>query len=335
MRSHSRGASIPWERGLALACGFAYLALTALACTQVTNRPDVTIGTASPGDIDYPLGGSICRLFNLGTLRHGLRCSEELSAGPVANIESLHRGRFDIGIAPSDVLSDAVAGRGQFASRGPDTKLRVLFAGHDEIFTIVARQELGIHIVSELRGKRISIGNPRSRQRATLERLMEALGFLRTEFAEVRELSSAEENRAFCAEEVDAVVYSAGHPNGLIQDVARTCGGVLVDVSGARIDALLSEHKEYQRAVIPGGTYWGTPADVHTIGVRAVVVTTTRMSDTVAYEITKAVFDNFDVFRRLHPAFERLSVVDMVQGAASAPLHTGSARYYRERGWLP
>jgi uncharacterized protein len=335
MRSHYRGASIPWVRGLALACGFAYLAATELACTQIVDRPDVVIGTASAGDIDYPLGGSICRLFNLGTPRHGLRCSEELSAGPIANIESLRNGRLDVGIAPSDVLADAVAGQGPFASRGPDTKLRVLFAGHDEVFTIVARQELGIHIVTELRGKRISIGNPRSRQGVTLERLMTALGLLRNEFAEVRELSPAEQSRAFCAKELDAVVYSAGHPNGLIQDVAHTCRGVLVNVSGPRIDTLLSEHKEYERAVIPGGTYPGNPADVHTIGVRAVVVTTTRMSDTVAYEITKAVFDNFDAFRRLHPAFETLSVVDMVDGAASAPLHAGSARYYRERGWLP
>jgi TRAP transporter TAXI family solute receptor len=92
---------------------------------------------------------------------------------------------------------------------------------------------------------------------------------------------------------------------------------MLVDVSGPRIDDLLSEYTEYERAVIPGGTYAGNPTDVRTFGVRAVVVATTRMSDTVAYEITKAVFDNFDAFRRLHPAFETLSVTDMVSGASA------------------
>jgi uncharacterized protein len=335
MRLQHRGPSIAWGRALAFACGFAFLALAAPACIQITNRPDVMIGTANPGDIDYPLGGSVCRLFNLETPRHGRRCSEELSAGPVANIESLRSGGLDVGIVPSDVLTDAVAGQGPFAARGPDTKLRILFAGHDEALTIVAQQALGIHSVTELRGKHISIGNPGSRRRATLQRLMAALGLFSHQFTELRDLSPVEENLAFCAKELDAVVYSVGHPNGLVQDVVHTCGGVFIEISGPRIDALLSEHTEYERAVIPGGTYLGNPADVHTIGIHTVVVTTTLMSDTVAYEITKAVFDNFEVFRRLHPAFEKLSIMDMVAGVESAPLHSGSARYYRERGWLP
>ena len=89
-----------------------------LGCAQVLKRTDAVIDTASPADIEYPLGGSICRLFNLDTPRHGLRCAEEPSAGPVANIESLHSGRIDLGIVPSDVLVDAVAGQGPFAGRG-------------------------------------------------------------------------------------------------------------------------------------------------------------------------------------------------------------------------
>jgi hypothetical protein len=113
----------------------------------------------------------------------------------------------------------------------------------------------------------------------------------------------------------------------------RPCGGVLVEISGPRIDNLLSEHTEYERAVIQGGTYLGNSSDVQTIGVRTVVVTTALMSDIVAYEITKAVFDNFEVFRRLHPAFEKLSITDMFRNVEGGPpLHPGSARYYRERG---
>lgn len=333
MRCQHRGPSIACGRGLALACGFAFLGLAAPACIQVTNRPDVMIGTASPGDIDYPLGGSICRLFNLETPHHGRRCSEELSAGPVANIGSLRSGGLDVGIAQSDVLADAVAGQGPFGQRGPDTKFRILFAGHDEVLTIVAQQALGIDSVAELRGKRISIGNSGSRRRATLQRLMAALGLSSHEFTELRDLSPVEENRAFCAKELDAVVYSVGHPNGLVQDVVHTCGGVLVEISGPRIDNLLSEHTEYERAVIQGGTYLGNSSDVQTIGVRTVVVTTALMSDIVAYEITKAVFDNFEVFRRLHPAFEKLSITDMFRNVEGGPpLHPGSARYYRERG---
>jgi len=324
-----------WPRAIAVACGFAALAVIGLACAPMVTRPDVVIGTASPTGIYYPLGGSICRLFNLDISRHGLRCSEEPSSGSVTNIESLRRGRLDIGIVPSDVLADAVAGQGPFISRGPTTELRILFAGPDEMLTVVARKELGIRTVAELRGTRINIGDPGSRQRASIERVMAVLGLRRSDFADVGELSPAEQNRAFCAKELDVIVYSIGHPNGLIQDVARTCHGMLVDVSGPAIDRMLSEYREYERAVIPGGTYSDNPADVRTFGVRAVVVTSPRVSDTMAYEITRAVFDNFDAFRRLHPAFETLSVADMVHASGRAPVHAGAMRYYRERGWLP
>ena len=335
----SRHRRIPrvwsWARPVALACGLATLAVTELGCAQVLKRADVVIGTASPADIDYPLGGSICRLFNLDTPRHGLRCAEEPSASPVANIASLRSGRIDIGIVPSDVLVDAVTGQGPFAGRGPATELRVLFAAHAEVFTLVAHQGSGIRTVADLRGKRIGIGSPGSRQRADMERVIAALGLTPSDFAEVRGLSPAEQNRAFCAHELDAIVYSVGHPNGLIRDATLTCHGILVAVSGPGMDQMLSEHREYERATIPGGTYPSNPADVPTFGVRAVVVTTMRMPDTVAYEITRAVFDNFDDFRRLHPAFEALSVAEMVRTTGRAPVHAGAARYYREHGWLP
>jgi TRAP transporter TAXI family solute receptor len=247
----------------------------------------------------------------------------------------LRSGRFDIGIVPSDVLADAVAGQGPFAAWGPATDLRVLFAGHADVFTLVAHQGSGIRTVADLRGKRIGIGSPGSRQRANMERVMAALGLTRNDFADVRELSPAEQNRAFCANELDAIVYSVGHPNGLIRDATLTCDGMLVAVSGPAIDRTLSEYQEYERATIPGGTYPFNPADVHTFGVRAVVVTTARMPDAVAYEITKAVFDDFDDFRRLHPAFEALSVAGMAHAAGRAPVHAGAVRYYREHGWLP
>jgi hypothetical protein len=311
------------------------LAVAELGCAQVPGRPDVVIGTARPADIDYPLGGSICRLFNLDTPRHGRRCAEEPSAGSIANIDSLRSRRIDIGIVPSDVLADAVAGQGAFAARGPATDLRVLFAGHADTLTLVASEESGIRAVTDLRGKRIGIGTPGSRQRAMMERVMAALGLERKDFAEVHELSPAEQNRAFCANQLDAIVYSVGHPHGLIRDATLTCHGMLVAVSGPAIERMLSTYREYERATIPGGTYPADPADVPTFGARAVVVTTARLPDAMAYEITRAVFDNFDDFRRLHPAFGALSVARMVRTTGRAPVHAGAARYYRQHGWLP
>jgi TRAP transporter TAXI family solute receptor len=332
--------TLGWTRPGLIASGLAALALAGTACVRVKvirqalSRPEVVIGTASPTDIDYPLGGATCRLFNLATPRHGVRCVEEPSAGPIANIESLRSGRIDIGIVPSDILADAVAGEGRFASSGPVPDLRVLFVGHADVFTLVAHQASGIRTVADLRGKRINIGSPGSRQRADMEHVMAALGLTRNDFADVRELPPAEQSRAFCANELDAIVYSAGQPNGLVRDATLTCHGVLVSVSGPAVDRMLSRYGEYERVVILGGTYSVNPADVRTFGVRAVVVTTKRMPDAVAYDIVKAVFDNFDDFRRLHPAFKALSLAEMVRTTEPVPVHAGAMRYYRERGWL-
>jgi TRAP transporter TAXI family solute receptor len=335
MLSQLRTLSDAWRRVMAVGPGIGTLAVALLACTLVVDRPDVSIGTGSPSGIYYPLGGSICRLFNLDTPRDGRRCVAGPAAGPVANIESLHDGRIDMSIVPSDVLADAVAGQGPFTFRGPDAGLRVLFTGHADAFTIVARRELGIHSAAELRGRRINMGSPGSGERVSMERIMAALGVTRRDFADVQELTLAEQHRALCANELDAIVYSVGHPNGLIQDVVRMCRGVLVDVSGPSIDDMLSRHAEYERTVIRGGTYLDNTSDVQTLGVRAVIITTTRLSDTLAYEITKAVFDHVDDFRRLHPLFAMLSVDEMINVAGRAPIHPGAARYYRERRWMP
>jgi TRAP transporter TAXI family solute receptor len=311
------------------------LALAVQACTVIQYRPDVAIGTGRPGGVYLPLGDSICRLFNLDVQQRGLRCAAYVSRGAVANIESLRDRRVDIAVVQSDVLADAITGRARFASRGPDTTLRVLFTGQSEAFTIVAHGELKIRAAAELRGKRINLGDPESGERVSMERVMAALGFAPTDFAAALELPLAQQHDAFCANALDAIVYTVRHPSGLVEDVVRLCGGVLVDIDGPQIEALLSTHPEYSRSVVPADTYTSNAETVTTLGVRTVIVTTARLPETVAYEITKALFENIDDFRRLHPDFATLLPRDMVPSGLVVPVHEGAARYYRERGWRP
>ena len=106
-------------------------------------------------------------------------------------------------------------------------------------------------------------------------------------------------------------------------------------VSGPQIDGLLARQPEYSRFVIPGNTYASNPEAVTTLGLRTAIITTTRLPEAVAYEITKAVFENIDNFRRLHPDFATLLPRDMVPVVAGVPVHAGAARYYRARGWMP
>jgi uncharacterized protein len=332
-----RSRSHVWRprRAMMTAVGWSIAALALQACTLVQYRPDVAIGTGSPGSVYLPLGDSICRLFNLDVAQHGLRCAALVSRGPVANIESLHDGRVDIAVVQADVLADAISGTGPFASRGPDKALRVLFTGQTEAFTIVARRELGIRTATELRGKRINLGSPGSGERVSMERVLAALGLALTDFAATRELPLAQQHDALCANALDAIVYIVRHPNGFVEDAVRTCSGVLVDLSGRPIEALLSRYPEYSRLVISADTYPGNPEAVATIGVRTTIITTARLPEAVAYEITRALFENIDDFRRLHPDFATLLPRDMVPTLVGVPVHTGAARYYRARGWLP
>jgi len=333
MRSIPDVYGTAWFRRFNTGC-LIFLVGCVCACTPLVRGPDVVIGTGSPGGTYYPLGGSICRLFNLETENGTRRCAIVPSSGPVEIIDSLRSGRIDVGIVPSDVLVDAVAGTGAFTSRGAYRELRVLFAGHADAFTIVARRELRIHGAAELRDRRINMGSPGSGERVGMERIMAALGVTRADFLETHELSLAEQSRALCANELDAIVYEVAHPNGLIQDVVRRCRGGLVDLSGPAIDEILRQHAEYEHATIPGGTYLSNPEDVHTIGVRAVIVTTTKLSDVLAHDLAKDVFENLEIFRRLHPDFSLLSIADMIDATDRSLLHPGAARYFQERVWV-
>ncbi len=304
------------------------------ACAPLVRSPDIVIGTGSPSGTYYPLGGSICRFFNLETPTSRRRCVRVPSTGPIAIIDALRDGDINVGIVPSDVLADAISGVGAFASRGAHPELRALFAGHADAFTIIARRELDIRGAAGLRGKRINMGSPGSAERVGMERIMATLGVIRTDFMETHELSLAEQSRALCANELDAIIYEVAHPSGLIRDVVQNCQGVLIDLSGPAIDDLLHRHAEYESVEIPGGTYPSNPGTVRSIGVRAVVVTTTKLSDALAHDVTKGVFENLDDFRRLHPAFSILSITDMIDATERSLLHPGAVQYFRERVWV-
>jgi len=105
-------------------------------------------------------------------------------------------------------------------------------------------------------------------------------------------------------------------------------------VTGPAVDKLVADNAYYAKATIPGGMYDGTDADVETFGVGATFVSSTKTDDDTVYQIVKAVFDNFDRFKKLHPAFANLKESDMITNNLSAPLHPGAVKYYKERGWM-
>lgn len=294
----------------------------------------VTIGTGGVTGVYYPTGGAICRLVNKGKKDHGIRCSVESTGGSIYNINTIRAGELDLGIAQSDWQYHGYNGTSKFSEAGPFKELRAVFSVHPEPFTVVARADADINSFEDLKGKRVNIGNPGSGQRGTMEVLMDRYGWSKDDFKLASELKASEQSKALCDNKIDAMVYVVGHPSGAIQEATTSCESKIVTVASPTVDKLLMDASYYRTATVPGGMYKGNPDDTVTFGVGATFVSSTSVPDEVVYNIVKAVFENFDTFRKLHPAFAHLKKEEMVKDGLSAPLHPGAAKYYKEVGLI-
>ena len=309
------------------------LAVTVGAAAPVAAQEFISIGTGGVTGVYYPTGGAICRLVNKSRKEHGIRCSAESTGGSVYNINTIKAGELEFGVAQSDWQYHAMNGTSKFEDAGKFEELRAMFSVHPEPFTLIARADSGIEGFMDLKGKRVNVGNPGSGQRATMEVVMEAMGMTMDDLALAAELKGSEMAQAICDNKIDAMIYTIGHPAAAITEATNTCDVKLVDVKGEAIDKLVADNSFYRVATIPGGMYKGSDNEVTTFGVGATFVTSSNVPEKVGYIVAKAVFDNFDDFKKLHPAFANLKEEEMIKDGLSAPIHDGAAKYYAERGW--
>jgi len=304
------------------------------ASTFATAEQFVTIGTGGQTGVYYQVGGAICRLVNRGTKDHDIKCTHT-TGGSVSNINGIRAGDLDLGVAQSDWQFHAY--NGTAPDKFPDGKfegLRAVFSVHPEPFTVVARADSGINTFEDLKGKRVNVGNPGSGARATFEVVMKKMGWSMDDFALAAELKSSEQAAALCDNKVDAIVFTVGHPAGTIKEATTSCESKLIDVNNDTIKELANSADYYAMAMIPGGMYTGTDADIETFGVGATFVASSKTSPEVVYEMVKAVFGNFKRFKKMHPTFANLKEADMIKNNLSAPLHDGAVKYYKEQGWM-
>lgn len=316
-------------RRIAVAVSFASLAGCMALSVALAPTP-VIIATGTPGGIYHPVGNAICRLFNLADEAQAQPCVAIGSDGSVANIERVVRGDANFALSQSDVAHAAFRGQGPFAAAGANPRLRMLIALYPEALTVVARADSRIVSFEDLKGARIGLGKSGGGYMFTRDIVLAFYGIAIPDKTRMPELEPAEQNVALCADEVDAIVFAAGHPNGLTQEATTGCPARLVRLAGPPIDRLLAAHPYYVASVIPGGMYDGNPEDVATIGTRAIIVTTADQPDALAYAFVRAVFENFADFRRLHPALASLNARDMVPTTGVIPIHPGAERYFRE-----
>ena len=300
---------------------------------SATAQQFISIGTGGVTGVYYPTGGAICRLVNQGRKEHGIRCSAESTGGSIYNINTIRAGELEFGVAQSDWQYHAYNGTSKFAEKGKFDKLRAVFSVHPEPVTVIARDDSGISQLTDAKGKRLNVGNPGSGTLGTWEVIEGALGWKQSDLKLAAKMKSAETGQALCDGKIDSYFWLVGHPSALTQESLASCAAHLVHVKGPAIDKLVADNSFYRKATIPAGMY-NNDTDIETFGVGATFVTNADVPDDAVYTVVKAVFDNFDNFKKLHPAFANLKESEMISDSLSAPLHPGAVKYYKERGWM-
>jgi TRAP transporter TAXI family solute receptor len=323
---------------------FSIFALSLSLTTTAKSAEFFTIGTGGPTGVYFQTGNAICKMLHKSAIskEHGrkkggdkaYRCTAPSTGGSNYNIGQIKEGEFQFGVAQSDWQYHAINGSSKWEGKKYG-KLRAVFSVHNEPFQIWASKKSKVKDFKGLKGKVVNIGNPGSGQRGTMEELMKAMGVNNSYFKSTTELTSSEQVKALCDGKIDAFGYSVGFPNGAMEQAA-TCAAKAspINLTGSEVKKLISGADYYAQAVIPKGTYSNQKKDATTFGVKATVVTSADVSDELVYLVTKAVFENFDDFKKQHPAFSFLSKKDMIKDGLSAPLHPGAIKYYKEAGLM-
>ncbi len=299
----------------------------------------VTIGTGGPTGVYFVAGNAICRMIHKEAAegrkqgrQHGYRCAAPSSNGSTYNLAQISQGEFEFGVSQSDWQYYAVNGTSEKVVNDPG--FRSVFSVHPEPFQLIVSADSGIASWEDLKGKRLNIGNPGSGQRGTTELLMERYGTGRDYFGLITEMTSSEHSNALCDGNIDAFTYVVGVPNSGVAVATEGCGAQIVSLNTDVEKQLIEERPFYAATDIPAGVYSSQKEDVTTFGGYATIVSHENVDADLVYEVVRAVFENLDDFRALHPAFANLDPNSMIHNGNSAPLHEGAARYYREKGWI-
>jgi len=294
----------------------------------------VTIGTGGITGVYYPTGGAIAKIVNKKRKQYGIRATVESTGGSVFNVNAVMTGDLEFGVVQSDRQYQAINGLAEWKDKGKQGDLRAVFTIHPESITLVAADDAGIKTIQDLKGKRVNIGNPGSGQRQNSIDGLEAAGINWQTDIKAEGVKAAEAPGLLQDGRIDAFFYTVGHPNGNIKEATSGKRKVhMVPITG--VDKLLAKYPYYAKAVVPMKFYPGATntGDVETFGVKATFVTSSKVPDDVVYAITKEVFDNFEDFKKLHPAYGVLTKKNMLEGM-SAPIHPGAMKYYKEAGLM-
>ncbi|MBN1839851.1 MAG: TAXI family TRAP transporter solute-binding subunit [Campylobacterales bacterium] len=311
----------------------ALLTLTGALSVPMFAAEFITIGTGGVTGTYYPTGGAICQMVNKNKKSTNIRCSVESTGGSVYNVNTIKAGELDFGISQSDTAYQAYKGEGKFEGAAAVPELRSAIAIYPELLALVVNQKSGIKTISDLKGKKINMDSPGSGTRMTAEMVFDAFGLKTSDLALANELKSSEGPTMLQDNHIDGYFFMVGHPTANIKDAANSVDISIVPIEGAGIDAMIKKYPYFAKGTISGSFYKGVPNDVPSIGVKAVLVTSTKVKDEVVYQVVKTILDNFEKFKELHPAYKTITKESLLEGL-SVPQHPGAIKAFKEAGLL-
>ncbi|MCG8550784.1 MAG: TAXI family TRAP transporter solute-binding subunit [Desulfobacterales bacterium] len=314
---------------LALVFGVMMFLPSAYAKTQF-----VTIGTGGLTGVYYPTGGAIAKMVNIKKKEYGIRATVESTGGSAFNINAIMSGDLEFGIAQSDKQFQAMKGLAEWEKRGPQTDLRSVFSIHDEAVTLISAVESDIKDAANLKGKIVNLGNPGSGQLQNATEILQTIGIDPKKDLTAEYIKASEAPSILQDGRIDAFFYTVGHPNGAIKEATSGARKVrFTSITG--VDNMLKKYPYFSKTIIKASMYPGAQndSDTETIGMKATLVTSAKVPENVVYAITKEVFENFEAFKKLHPAYVTLTKEGMLTGLP-APLHPGAEKYYKEAGLM-
>ncbi len=293
-----------------------------------------TIGTGGITGVYYPTGGAISRIVNVKKKQYNMRLTVESTGGSVYNVNAIMAGDLDFGIVQSDRQYQAISGLAEWKDKGKQKDLRAVFSIHPESVTLLAGDDAGIKSIKDLKGKHVNIGNPGSGQRQNSIDALTSVGINYKVDLKAEGLKAAEAPGVLLDGRIDAFFYTVGHPSGAFKEA--TAGTRKVNfVSIILPDSFYLKFPYYARSIVPVSFYPNAvnKEDVPSFGVKATFVTHSRIPEEDVYNVVKEVFENFESFKKLHPAYSILTKEGMLKGL-SAPLHKGAEKYYKEVGLI-
>jgi TRAP transporter TAXI family solute receptor len=289
-------------------------------------QTSITILTGGQNSVYYPLGVALSQLYTKAI--PDAKATTQVTKGSAENLNLLQAGRGELAFTLGDVLSDAKRGDQEAGFKAPLDKLRGVSATYNNYIQIVARADSGILTVADLKGKRITVGAARSGTELNARAILKAAGLSYKDLAKVEYLPFGQSAELMKDRQIDATLQSARLGAASISDLATSLKIVVVPIPA---DVVAKAGDAYQPAVIPAGTYQGQATDVPTAAIPNFLVTQSDVSDELAYQMTKALYDYLDLLYAAHNAAKAIKRENAVKGMP-VPLHPGAEKYYREVG---